>query len=163
MEVDTRAQFKQDSAPVVDPDATAREFANIAIEDDTVAPVLTSKMAPRASKRQPPELIAAEAWIATWRTNFPSTYKSKATPASLRAYALWHDQALDIGNTAAILRDPPLQHATVASYVVNAINYEKLPYDESRLRVIFGYLPEASRERYQRIRRACGLVGQESR
>ena len=161
LEVGNRTLNEQNSTQGVGVDATTRDFANIAIEDDAPRST-TPKTTKKAPKYHCPEVLAAETWVTNWRSNFPQDYKRKATPAYLRAYALWHGQSIDVEQAAALLRDPPLQHATVAAYVIGAVNYEKLPYDGARLREVFGYLPQGSRERFQRLRKACGMLSDES-
>ena len=155
LEFDSKTLVGQESSQGVDVGAITRDFANIAIEDDTPR-FSIPKPAKKISRYQSPEALAAEAWVANWRSNLPQNHKLKATPANLRAYALWYDQAIGVEQVAALLRDPPLQHATVAAYVISTVNYENLPFDQARLRDVFGYLPEGSRERFQRLRKACG-------
>ena len=58
---------------------------------------------------------------------------------------------------AALLRDPPLQNATVAGYVIEALRLEKLPYDKEELREVLVYVPESGRGRYRKFIKEAGL------
>lgn len=135
----------------------ARDFLNITIEDVRQNKITTGtkpKRAPKPSPQKAPEITAAEAWVAAWRTNLPGTYKAKAMPAYMRAYAVWHDQGFGVQETASLLRDPPLQVTTVSNYILEAIRMEKLAYDAERLKEVLGHLPEAVvKSRYQSLRR----------
>ena len=136
----------------------ARDFLNITIEDVRQNELTTSAKPPKRLFKSIPkkaaEVIAAEAWVAAWRTNLPVAYKAKATPAYLRAYAVWHDQGFDVSETASLLRDPPLQVTTVSSYILEAIRMEKLAYEPKRLREVLGHLPESvAKGKYQSLRR----------
>lgn len=56
------------------------------------------------------------------------------TPVRLRAYYIWYrNEDLCPADIAALLRDPPLLTSTVAAYVMDAIQTEKLPYPTRRL------------------------------
>lgn len=59
----------------------------------------------------------------------PPYKKSRATPAHLRAYYLWHECDNDVPVIADILRDPPLSLGTVVGYICTAICEENLPRD----------------------------------
>lgn len=81
-----------------------------------------------------PELRIANTWVEQFvKARSPPTTKPYAKPAELRAYALWHGQSLDIPFVAKLLRNPPLQNATVAGYIGKAIGSEMLPYDSARV------------------------------
>lgn len=71
--------------------------------------------------------------------------KARASPSQLRAYSLWYHQQLSTSAAAAILRDPPLKTTTVATYVLQAVHCEALPFDEGRLQVLAkeaAYIPD---------------------
>lgn len=135
----------------------ARDFLNITIEDVRQNKVTPSAKAKRPSKLSPekaPEITAGEAWVAAWRTSLPVTYKAKAMPASLRAYAIWHVQGFSVRETASLLRDPPLQVTTVSSYILDAVRMEKLAFDADRLKEVLSFLPESvAKSKYQSLRR----------
>ena len=81
------------------------------------------------------EVSLANEWINQYRSSSitqSDTGVSKARPSELRAYALWHEQGLDVPTIAGLLRKPPLQNSTVASYVIKAILNENLPYNTNR-------------------------------
>ena len=131
----------------------ARDFLNVAVED---APE-SSKSQPKLIKTQfpsaaSPEVAAANEWVSYWRSTLPTNYKARATPANLRAYALWHHQDFAVPDVAALLRDPPLKEATVASYVLEAIRIERLPYaGRKRLNTVIEHLSKNLQGRYQRL------------
>lgn len=135
----------------------AREFLNIAIEDVPSSEIPASEKVrrpPKSRSEKSPEVAAAELWVADWRSKLPDTYKPKATPAYLRAYAVWHEQELGVQEIASLLRDPPLQVTTVSNYILEAIRMEKLPYDLLRLKNVLGHIPQSiSKGRYQALKR----------
>jgi len=139
--------------PSISLEEMARDFLNVAVED---APA-NSKSQPKLIKTQSPsaaspQVAAANEWVSYWRSTLPSDYKARATPASLRAYALWHHQDFDVPDVAALLRDPPLKEATVASYVLEAIRIEKLPHaGRKRLTMVIDHLNKNLQGRYQRL------------
>ena len=148
-----------DNAVLPEIEQMARDFLNLTIEDvrqNNTTPITESKPKPKPKLIPPkaPEITAAEAWVAAWRTNRPDTYKAKASPAYLRAYAVWHAQGFSVQKTASLLRDPPLQVTTVSNYILEAIRMEKLAYDAERLRDVLGHLPESVvKSRYLSLRR----------
>lgn len=147
----------QDVLPEVE--QMARDFLNITIEDVRQSKVtpdakLTPKRSAKPVLQKSPEFTAAEAWVAAWRTSCPVTYKARAMPASLRAYAIWYAQGFSVQETASLLRDPPLQVTTVSSYILQAISTEKLAFDAERLKEVLAHLPDSvAKGRYQSLRR----------
>ncbi|KAI9872309.1 MAG: hypothetical protein M1830_001796 [Pleopsidium flavum] len=152
-----QSESVSDNDQLPDIEQMAREFLNIAIEDvppDKVTANSKIKSSPKLKSEKSPEIAAAEVWVADWRSKLPETYKPRATPAYLRAYAVWHEQELGVQETAGLLRDPPLQVTTVSNYILEAIRMEKLPYDLSRLKDVLEHLPESiSKSRYQALKR----------
>jgi len=106
---------------------------------------------------KPPELIRAESWVIDWKNKKASRadepYKAKAKSSALRAYAMWHGQALDVNRIASLMREKPLQKSTVSTYILDCILLERLPYDGSRAKSLFDDIPWAVRSRYDSIRR----------
>ncbi|KAL8770730.1 MAG: hypothetical protein Q9209_003597 [Squamulea sp. 1 TL-2023] len=125
-----------------------------------------------------PSIVAANDWIAKYRASASSspinpspsfndaTYpilpptvvsspsttqisKPRATPASLRAYFLFHHHALSLTDIASLLRNPPLQKSTVASYILEAARLDRLELQKERVGLCLECLPEAGRARYQ--------------
>lgn len=111
---------------------------------------------PKATPAMSPELQQASRWAETFLA--PATLAGSSEPKSpvatpqvmrkaraslpqLRAYNLWYHQQFSTSAAAAILRDPPLKTATVASYVLQAVHCEALPFDESRLQVLIKEVP----------------------
>ena len=128
------------SAQPADLEEMARDFFDIAIEDSERKPSAASKSAALGSKKSP-EITAAETWVANWRSTLPPGYKPRATQSQLRAYALWSELGKEVSEAADILRDPPLQASTVASYIVEAIKLERLPFQDHRLKKVWELLP----------------------
>ncbi|KAG6356576.1 hypothetical protein INS49_014449 [Diaporthe citri] len=100
-----------------------------------------------ASAKQPtpqkdPKIIAAETWLLEYRATRPDG-KTKAGPAALRAYFIWHaNDDLSVDSIAQLLRDPPLQLLTVCNYILGAIKAERLAYDRVRLRQVLDLYPQ---------------------
>ncbi|KAF2481011.1 ribonuclease H-like domain-containing protein [Neohortaea acidophila] len=110
---------------------------------------------PRAdTKGHPPasaEVALADAWVSNFRQDLPVEYHLKANPASLRAWHLWHHQSLNCAQVANLLREPPLMPQTVASYVLEALKLEDLPFDAARVQEVVEILPKSVRWRYQKV------------
>lgn len=58
---------------------------------------------------------------------------------------------------AALLRDPPLLNATVATYVLDALRAEKLPFEKERLAALILHVPPAMKGRYKRFFEKAGI------
>ncbi|CAO2648907.1 Nn.00g098560.m01.CDS01 [Neocucurbitaria sp. VM-36] len=58
----------------------------------------------------------------------------RATVPHLRAYHLWRHQKLSLAEIGKHLREPPLSHSTVSSYVLQAISLEGLEYETEELK-----------------------------
>ncbi|KAL2263605.1 hypothetical protein VTK26DRAFT_6072 [Humicola hyalothermophila] len=109
-------------------------------------------------------VVEASLWAAQFRLAHP---KTRAAPCSLRAYYLWHHHqhhhhhhgaGLPPTEVAALLRDPPLQPSTVATYILDAIRLGRLPFERRRLRdEVLGLMDEAvlAGWRYEAVVRAC--------
>jgi hypothetical protein len=112
-----------------------------------------------------PEYTLATTWAQTYlASTIPppaSTASSRirATVPPLRAYHMWHRQRVPLGAIGAHLRDPPLAQSTVSSYIIQAINLEKLEYRDADLIVLMGALPANLRlGRYGWLSRKLGIV-----
>ena len=132
-----------------DVEEMARDFLDIELEDSEIKPSTTSRSAARGSKKSP-EFTAAEIWVTNWRSKLPPGYTSRAIPSQLRAYALWSEQGKEVSEVAEILRDPPLQATTVASYILEVIRLEKLPFSDHRLEKVWELLPARAQGRGRR-------------
>ncbi|KAK6516329.1 hypothetical protein TWF506_006238 [Arthrobotrys conoides] len=86
----------------------------------------------RVPKDAGPKLVRAYDWVKEYAKSKPDGILSTGA-ANLRCYALWHHQTLDVEDTAAACRDPPLGSAYVAQCILEAILVEKLPYHPGRL------------------------------
>lgn len=107
--------------------------------------------APRALHPDSEETKLADAWVANWRASLPPDYNIVGRPRELRAWHLWHEQGHSMEEVAALLKDPPLVTTTVASYIMQSIKAENLPYDEDRVKEVLRVLPKVARARYWRI------------
>ncbi|MCJ1464074.1 hypothetical protein MMC07_002686 [Pseudocyphellaria aurata] len=163
---DDKSSEVKDEGPGISPsiEEMACEFRDTVIEGSTVSkPGLKRsqsrppQLGSQRSKRRPPqsstlelrpELVAAEDWIVKWRGNLPPTYKPRARSCTLRAYALWHEQQLDVNEAASILRDPPLKDSTVAGYIAQCLYQERLPYQSRRISGVTECLDEEPKKLY---------------
>ena len=138
----------------------ARDFLKIKSKAPTLPATTPLKRAPRP-KAQPcrPEVIAANEWVANWRSTLPLDYKPTAAPACLRAHALWHEQGFTVPEAAALLRDPPLLNSTVAKYVLDALKAEDLPFERHRLAALILHIPQEMRSRHKRFIEKTGMDG----
>ena len=124
----------------------ARDVEIITIEDHSndLATQPSSRSTPASSPNQKPislppspELTIANEWVTQYKSSH--TIQPATKPAELRAYALWHEQNLDVPTVAKVLRRPPLQNATVANYVGRAIQFESLPFRSDRIAELESY------------------------
>jgi hypothetical protein len=77
-------------------------------------------------------IIAAEKSVALYRS---TKHVLKVQPSALRAYYIWvENHGLAPEAIAALLRNPPLQTATVVGYILSSISLESLPFPKARLR-----------------------------
>ena len=101
------------------------------------------------SERSPhtPEYHLATIWAQDYlQSTIPSPTctapsRIRATVPHLRAYHLWHQQKLSLDEIGKHLRDPPLSHNTVISYVLQAISLERLEYEKESLRDMMMAMP----------------------
>ena len=91
----------------------------------------------------------ADVFMRQWGEKLPPERKSKGLPTSIRAYALWHHQGLDLGKVAETMRQPPLALSTVASYVLEVVRSENLPSDTERLQQAANLVPTMTRWKYR--------------
>ncbi|RFU34638.1 hypothetical protein B7463_g1723, partial [Scytalidium lignicola] len=109
--------------------------------DDVVAEAPSLSKVSKKKIPKSPIVLAAETQTAVYRDTHP---KNRTTPASLRAYFIWHNnESLSLPEIAALLREIPLQTNTVTTYILEALRLEKLPFKKDRLKEIFDSLPEA--------------------
>lgn len=119
---------------------------------------LPTTTAAAKTKAKDPRVEEASVWATQFRLAHP---KACVARSSLRAYYLWHRNP-DLGpaDVAALLRDPPLQTATVVNYILEGIRLagrDVLPFDGRRLKgEVLGLVPaELLAGRYKRLARAC--------
>ncbi|KAL8764012.1 MAG: hypothetical protein Q9184_000300 [Pyrenodesmia sp. 2 TL-2023] len=88
-------------------------------------------------------------------TSAPSTptptSKPRPTPAPLRAYFLFHHHRLSIPDIASLLRDPPLQHATIAGYVLDTVRFQNLTLRKAGAEQCLEFVGEAGKGRYKAL------------
>lgn len=100
-----------------------------------------------------PEFVAATLWAQSYlRDTVPAPCLRSSRPASirattphLRAYCLWHHMRIPLEEIGARLKDPPLAQSTVSSYILQAIDLERLDCEEGRLRALLETVPQAMR------------------
>lgn len=150
------------SETVLSIEEMARDFVNIALEDLSAPLSVLNTTQPKHGRNAAsvlgPEVSAANSWVVQWRSTLSPDYKPRAFTYQLRAYALWHQQQHTITTTAALLRDPPLQSATVAAYILEALKAEKLPFEANRLVEVPKYLPASGQARYGSFLKKCGVA-----
>ncbi|KAF3770894.1 ribonuclease H-like protein [Cryphonectria parasitica EP155] len=92
-----------------------------------------TKAMPAPELPKDPKVEAAEICVAEHKEARGG--KIRVTPAALKAYFIWHaNKGLNCEDVARMLRDPPLQTSTVASYILSSVQSEKLPYDNERMK-----------------------------
>lgn len=153
---------RADSERVLSIEEMARDFVDTAIEklSPPSSEISTSEPKHRrgAVSVLGPEVSAANNWVIQWRSALSPDYKPRALTHQLRAYALWHEQQQAVTKTAALLRDPPLQAATVATYILEALRTERLPFEVTRLVQVLTYLPVSSQARYRSFLKKSGVT-----
>ncbi|KAL9603346.1 MAG: hypothetical protein Q9219_001208 [cf. Caloplaca sp. 3 TL-2023] len=170
------------SAPLPSPsEGLAEDLLNLQIEDESSPTEPRSK--PPKSLSAHPAIVAANEWVAEYRASSvtaattdlsypaipqsaplsgssPKTYRTRATPALLRAYFLFHHHRLSIPDIASLLRAPPLMEATVAGYILEALRLERFEMEASRVDECLGFVDEGARGRYLNVmKRATGDFG----
>lgn len=113
-----------------------------------------TRAAPASTKRSTPsspEVERAESWVSSWKAGVPAERTVKCGPAPLRAWHLWHEQSFDIKHVASLVGDPPLAPVTIASYVLQVIKEENLPFDAERVKEALDLMPSSVLWRYQKI------------
>ncbi|KAJ4344779.1 uncharacterized protein N0V89_012523 [Didymosphaeria variabile] len=162
-----------EAAPEVDETNSALDMDPLQIEEEPSQPSLsTTAPTPTFTPLIQPDPTAhtPEFTLATtWAQNYlistipsPSSTVSpriRATVPPLRAYHLWHHQRVPLDAIGAHLRDPPLAQSTVSSYIIQAINMEKLEYRDEDLINLMGTLPANLKlGRYGWLSRKLGIV-----
>jgi hypothetical protein len=98
-----------------------------------------------------PENQAADTWIIARRSVQADSARKAATDSVLRAYHLWHLQQWELNEVARFCRDPPLALNTVATYVLEAVEKERLPFEKERLKAVLSELPKVVQRRYSHV------------
>ncbi|KAK3365961.1 exonuclease-like protein [Lasiosphaeria ovina] len=162
VENDASAGIDESSTAMVSAKDAASAPSTPAVASKKPTAALTATTTTLGDKTRPKDarLAEAELWTSQYRLANP---KARAAPSSLRAYYVWRKNAgLTPEQTAAVLRDPPLQFSTVTSYITDAIRLEKLPYDKARLRnEVLDRLPKESLAswRLRGLVQACAHAG----
>ncbi|WPH01116.1 Hypothetical protein R9X50_00395100 [Acrodontium crateriforme] len=114
----------------------------------------STRSASKTSKRTHPksaEISEADAWVQNWRTSLAPEYNLQCRDSELRAWHLWHKQDMTVSQVAACVGDPPLKQATVASYIMQALKNENLPFTAERINDVVQVLPSSITWRYDKI------------
>lgn len=122
----------------------------------TSAAKTPSRTAP--SQPKPQALTNAQTTLADNWISSLDPKPSKLGPSTLRAYHLWHHQDLSVQEVAKSCREPPLALTTVASYIMQAIKEENLPYRSERLKDVLQCLPRTVWGAYWKWVKECGLA-----
>lgn len=129
----------------LDPDleTSAPSPAKISLPPPDTSTTIPAK-SPRAFKSAPaptnPLIISATLQAEKYRSTH---HQNRASLASLRCYFLWHDNPnLLLEDIGGLLREVPLQTSTVVTYILDAIQFEKLPNEKTRLQEVMSRLPE---------------------
>lgn len=143
-------------------ESLAHDLADVVLEDTKAPESVSHPSQPtdvgKSISVPGPELSAANSWAAQWRVKSSSgPDKPRSFMYQLRAYALWHNQQHTIATTAALLRHPPLQKATVATYVLDVLRAEKLPFEVTRLMDVLECLPQSGQARYNGFLKRIGF------
>lgn len=136
-------------------DSKATAEAPKAAKPKSKSTATTKQPAPPKDHR----IVAAETWLMEYKATRPDG-KTRAGPAALRAYFIWHaNDDLSVDSIAKLLRDPPLQLLTVCGYILEAVKVEKLAYDKVRLRQVLDlYPPDVAQWRFATLVRATANV-----
>ncbi|KAJ4370633.1 hypothetical protein N0V83_005154 [Neocucurbitaria cava] len=143
------------------------DFSSVHVQAETKNTPTTPAHEPLAVESEDvsrtPEYQLATSWAQEYlRSTIPSPTSTapsriRATVPHLRAYHLWHHQKLLLDDIGKHLREPPLSHSTVTSYVLQAISLEKLSYEKQALKDMMMTMPSGLRR--GRWRRLAGIVG----
>ncbi|KAL8997168.1 MAG: hypothetical protein Q9169_003495 [Polycauliona sp. 2 TL-2023] len=126
--------------------------ASTSTSTSTVSP--TNDSIPSSDDATYPTLPSSSSSIPSSPANTQNN-KPRATPAFLRAYFLFHHHALSITDIASLLRQPPLQNTTVASYILEAARLDGLELQRERVGLCLELLPEKGKGRYRWLRRGA--------
>ncbi|KAK4541599.1 hypothetical protein LTR36_007896 [Oleoguttula mirabilis] len=138
---------RSEQSPGSEEQTDATEEVSVAASDSARA----SRPSAKRSLPTSPEVERADSWVNSWRAELPTEYKLKCGPATLRAWHLWHEQGFDIKGVASLVRDPPLASVTVASYILQAVKEESLPFDVERVQEALNLMPSSVLGRYHKI------------
>lgn len=153
LEADHESERSEEASS--DSDAYVSAEESLSSDLDNLTLVDPSASPTPARHEQPPHqptsdadpLTLADFWLQSYTPTHPSQPRAKQN--ELRAYHLWHTQRLPITEVAQLLRSPPLQPGTVASYILEAVRQDDgLEFDEDRLRAVLGQLPRVAWRRY---------------
>jgi len=106
------------------------------VEEDDYKPTRTNLDGPEVEK------------ASSWATSFlealaGSDIEAKAQHSQLKVYSLWHDGNYSVEEIAELCRTPPLKLTTVVMHILEAIQLENLPYDDSRLAELRKRIPKS--------------------
>lgn len=107
-----------------------------------------------ATADQHKSLLIAQAneWVTQHQSSFGKSRRLKgASSSQLRAYYLWHIKGLDVEVIAQLLRSPPLQTTTIATYIMESVRLNGLVFRLSRLESVHEKLPRQARLLYGRL------------
>ena len=120
--------------PIRLPATTAKTLPKTAT-DDPPKEETTTPAKPPIPPPKDPRLLEAETRLQDYKDLHRDGTALRCAPAALKAYFLWRTNAdLPPGEVAKVLREPPLQTATVVMYILTAVRAERLGFDRARMR-----------------------------
>jgi hypothetical protein len=100
-------------------------------------------------------LSAATMWVTTYTTSIIPTRAVRVGNHKLHAYTLWYHQSADLATIATSL-DRKSRLALVATYILDSIELERLPYDVDRIDDLMNQVPADKRKTYDVILAGAG-------
>lgn len=105
---------------------------------------------PRGAPSLSHEVARADGWATSYLSSLPEG-KAKCRAGVLRTWHLWYEQGFDIKVIATLARDPPLSQITVASYILEAVKQENLPFHAQKIRQAFDLIPSSISHKYRKV------------
>ncbi|KXL50559.1 hypothetical protein M433DRAFT_36240, partial [Acidomyces richmondensis BFW] len=137
-----------DAVQVLDPCDLENTPSNSSFEqqNETKSTACTPGQDPLSSH----ELARADGWAARYLSSLPEG-KAKCRAGALRAWHLWYEQGFDLKVIAALARNPPLSQITVASYILEAVKQENLPFHAHKIKQAFDLIPTSVSHKYRNL------------
>jgi len=95
-------------------------------------------------------LSDATRWITKYTASIVPTRALRVGNHKLHAYTLWYHQRANLGSVATSL-DRKSRPALVATYILDTIELERLPYDAERVSELLKLVPVGKRRKYEDV------------